>query len=88
MFSLGLGRNATVGRMLIASAISSATTTLMKITASVLPTSKTGLRRNAVSSPMTVRGVGVVVRHCAVGDVGPALVGIGNGLGNAPVFGQ
>src|SRR5437763_15820004 len=39
-FWAGLGRNATVGRMLIASAISSATTAVMKITASVLLTSR------------------------------------------------
>jgi hypothetical protein len=45
MFWLGLGRNATVGRMLIASATSRTTTALMKITASVVPTSRMDLRR-------------------------------------------
>ncbi|CAG6922886.1 hypothetical protein PICSAR132_03805 [Mycobacterium avium subsp. paratuberculosis] len=50
MFSLGLGRNATVGRMLIARAISSATTAAMKITGRVLLTSSSDLRRRARSS--------------------------------------
>lgn len=55
MFWLGLGRNATVGRMLIANAISSATTAAMKITANELLTSKKDLRRRARSSrPMRV----------------------------------
>jgi hypothetical protein len=47
---LGLGRKSTVGRILIARAISSATTALMKITDSALPNSRIGLRRDAISS--------------------------------------
>jgi len=47
---LGLGCNATVVRMPIASAISSATTALMATTAIPLPTSSTGLRRGWRSS--------------------------------------
>lgn len=55
MFSLGLGRSATVGRMPIARAISSATTAVMKMTASALPTSRNDLRiRAPSSSPRTV----------------------------------
>ena len=50
MFSLGLGRNATVGRMVIASAVSSATTALMITTDSDLPMSKIGLRRDGISA--------------------------------------
>jgi hypothetical protein len=49
MFSLGLGRRATVGRILIASAISSATTAAMKTTASELLTSNKDLRRRVRS---------------------------------------
>jgi hypothetical protein len=47
---LGLGSNATVVRMPIASAISSATTALMATTAIPLPTSSAGLRRGSLSS--------------------------------------
>ena len=89
MFWLGLGRNATVGRMLIASAISSATTALMKTTASVLPTSRTDLRRvrGLVETDDGV-GVGVLVWHRAVGDVGLALASASAArLAIGPVFG-
>jgi hypothetical protein len=56
-FCPGLGCKATVVRIVIASATSSASTALMKITANTLPISSTGLRRCPVSSgPPTLTG--------------------------------
>jgi hypothetical protein len=56
----GLGRNATVGRMPIASATSSATTAVMETTANAVPTSRKGRR------PRPTRDARLAMRLCYV----------------------
>jgi hypothetical protein len=70
---LGLGCNATVVRMPIASAISSATTALIATTAIPLPTSSTGLRRGWLSSRSARSDVSITTVGTSASSSGTAL---------------